>query len=111
MEKTLQEFKEKTGFTIEMAIVKAFSRTNKIPSESQVEIIKNEIFDEYKNVDQQMIFKALKNGGRGKYGRTYNLSSQEICIWIDSYLKENITKDEQIRKAVERMKKENKRPI
>ena len=97
MEKTLQEFKEKTGFTIEMAIVKAFSRTNKIPNEGQIEIIRNEIIDEYKDVDQKIIFEALKNGGRGKYGRTYSLCSQEICIWIDSYLKENITKEEQIR--------------
>ena len=96
-QKTLQEFKDETGFTIEMAIVKSFGRTNKIPSEGQIEIIKNEIIDEYKDVDKEIIFKALKNGGRGKYGRTYNLCSQEICIWIDSYLKENITKEEQIR--------------
>lgn len=35
----------------------------------------------------------MKKGGRGKYGRTYLLSVQEVCIWIESYLKENPEND------------------
>lgn len=31
---------------------------------------------------------ALKNGGLGKYGRTYRFSTQEVGIWLIAYHKE-----------------------
>jgi hypothetical protein len=29
----------------------------------------------------------LRNGGLGKYGRTYKLSTQEVCYWIREHIK------------------------
>jgi hypothetical protein len=33
------------------------------------------------------IRQALRNGGLGKYGRTYKLSTQEVCYWIREHIK------------------------
>ena len=52
-------------------------------------MITTEVTDEYGHLSITTLIQALKNGGRGKYGRTYLLSVQEIFIWIDSYIKEN----------------------
>ena len=48
-----------------------------------------DIENNYSTIDTVKIKQAIKNGALGKYGRTYRLSTQEVCIWIDSYLKEN----------------------
>jgi len=47
-----------------------------------------DIESEYKNVEYTVIRKAIRNGGLGKYGRTYRLSTQEVCFWINEHLKE-----------------------
>jgi len=78
--------------TISTAVVKAFARTGKECNKESIELITNDVIDEYNNLPIEAIIEALKKGGRGKYGRTFLLSVQEICIWIDSYLKE--TSDE-----------------
>jgi len=69
-------------------VVKAFARTGKECSKESIDLITSDIIDEYGNLPIETIIEALKKGGRGKYGRTYLLSVQEVCIWIDSYLKE-----------------------
>lgn len=75
--------------TLSTAVVKAFARTGKDCSQESVNLITSDIIDEYNNLPIEIIIEALKKGGRGKYGRTYSLSVQEVCIWIDSYLKED----------------------
>ena len=40
----------------------------------------------------KQIREALRNGSLGKYGRTYKLSTQEVCFWIREYLKANKNK-------------------
>ena len=47
-----------------------------------------DISSKFKGVPQEKIFEAIKKGSLGEYGRTYRLSTQEICIWIREYLKE-----------------------
>ena len=81
---TTQTFKT----TLSTAVVKAFARTGKECSKESIDLITSDIIDEYGNLPIETIIEALKKGGRGKYGRTYLLSVQEVCIWIDSYLKE-----------------------
>jgi hypothetical protein len=51
-----------------------------------------EINSEFKNLPEKEIIKAIRNGAFGKYGRTYKLSTQEVCFWIYSYLKEKESK-------------------
>ena len=69
--------------------MKSFARTGKECTQQSIELITSDVIDEYGYLSTDTIIQALKNGGRGKYGRTYSLSVQEVCIWIDSYLKEN----------------------
>tara|TARA_R110002124_G_scaffold283449_2_gene459470 strand:- start:1188 stop:1334 length:147 start_codon:yes stop_codon:yes gene_type:complete len=30
---------------------------------------------------------AIKKGALGEFGRTYRMSTQEVCIWINEHLK------------------------
>ena len=56
-------------------------------SESKVEIIKSAVESNFKNISQESVLKALKNGSSGMYGKTYKLTAQEVCIWIREYNK------------------------
>jgi hypothetical protein len=51
-----------------------------------------EVKSNFSYVQEKEILKAMKNGALGKYGRTYKLSTQEVCFWIYSYLKEKESK-------------------
>lgn len=31
---------------------------------------------------------AIRNGSLGKYGRSFRLSTQEVCFWIREFVKE-----------------------
>lgn len=46
-----------------------------------------DIFKEFEGIDTNLIITSLRNGSLGKYGKTYKLNVQELCIWIREYLK------------------------
>ena len=49
-----------------------------------------DISTEFKDLDIQHVQKAIRRGSLGFYGKTFGeVSTQEICIWIIKYLKEN----------------------
>lgn len=48
-----------------------------------------DILNEFPKLNENQFRKALRNGGLGKYGRSYKLSTQEVCFWIREYVKEN----------------------
>ncbi len=50
------------------------------------------IKDEFSFLSLNEIRKAIRNGSSGKYGRTYKLSTQEICFWIREFMKEKNNK-------------------
>lgn len=52
-----------------------------------VDQIAKDIKEEFKDVDQKRIIKALRDGGLGRYGKTYKLCTQEICMWIREEIK------------------------
>ena len=78
-----------TKQSLNLSVAMAFARTGKECTKESIDLISSNIIDEYNHLPIETIIEALKKGGRGKYGRTYLLSVQEVCIWIDSYLKEN----------------------
>lgn len=47
-----------------------------------------DVFQEFSSMSAKDISEALKNGSLGLYGKTYKLSTQEVCIWIREYKKE-----------------------
>lgn len=53
-----------------------------------IDSVISDIQKEFSRTSEQDILKALKSGALGKYGRTYKLCSQEVCIWIRAYKKE-----------------------
>lgn len=46
-----------------------------------------DILSEFKHLKTNDFTTALRNGGLGKYGRTYKLNTQELCFWIREYNK------------------------
>jgi hypothetical protein len=69
-----------------LAIAVAFERTSTEPF--NIDNMVKDVINEFGDVQKDDIIKAIRNGGLGMYGKTYKLSTQEICIWIRSYLKE-----------------------
>ena len=68
------------------SLVIAFDRTNTpLIDLSNMAI---DVVNEFRRIEITEIQKAIRNGALGKYGRTYRMSTQEVCIWIREYLKE-----------------------
>lgn len=49
----------------------------------------NDIIQEFEHLKLSQILSAIRLGSLGKYGRSYRLSTQEVCYWIREYVKEN----------------------
>lgn len=47
-----------------------------------------DISTEFKHLTLSDIRLALKKGALGNYGRSFKLSTQEVCFWIKEYVKE-----------------------
>jgi hypothetical protein len=52
-----------------------------------VTLLIKDVLDEFNRLDTLTIRQTLRNGGLGKYGRTYKLSTQEVCYWIREHIK------------------------
>jgi hypothetical protein len=65
----------------------AFERTGTNPF--NIESMVNDIQSEFPHLNESSLKQAIRNGSLGHYGKTYKLTTQEICIWIREYLKEN----------------------
>ncbi len=68
------------------SLVIAFDRTN--TPLIDLSNMANDVVNEFRRIEITEIQKAIRNGALGKYGRTYRMSTQEVCIWIREYLKE-----------------------
>lgn len=49
-----------------------------------------DIIDIFGRMPLENIKLAIKNGSTGKYGRTYKLTTQEVCYWIREFIKEDV---------------------
>ena len=87
------ELEPKSDYTIQtfndvkLSVVVAFERTG--TDVKNIENIVTDLMLEFSHVNTNDILQAIRNGGLGMYGKTYKLTTQEICIWIRTYLKEN----------------------
>lgn len=50
----------------------------------------NDVLTEFPRVTEDTFTMAIRNGSLGKYGKTYKLSTQDICIWVREYRKSKI---------------------
>jgi hypothetical protein len=71
---------------LQASILIAFERTLTEPY--NIENMVKDIISEFPRTNPDEIVKAIRSGSLGKYGKTYKLSTQEVCIWIREYLKE-----------------------
>lgn len=67
------------------SLVLAFERTRSDPFDVSGLVI--DVLKEFPKLSSDEMIEALRNGGLGKYGRTFRLSTQEVCYWIRMYLK------------------------
>jgi hypothetical protein len=87
------ELEPKSDYTIQtfndvkLSVVVAFERTG--TDVKNIENIVTDLMLEFSHVNTNDILQAIRNGGLGMYGKTYKLTTQEICIWIRTYLKDN----------------------
>lgn len=72
---------------IKIAITVVYDRLESEISIDKLNKITADIYSEFKTIDSDLIITALRNGSLGKYGKTYKLNVQEICIWIREHLK------------------------
>lgn len=68
-----------------LSIALAFERTNTPPFD--INKLTQDVLEEFKKQDIKIITTAIKKGSLGAFGKTYKLSTQEVCIWIREYLK------------------------
>ena len=89
---TLQNKSELTIQTskITQSLAVALERTQTPPFD--LTIMVGDIEREFKKIPIEHIQKAIRNGSLGEYGRTYKFSTQEVCIWIRSYLESKKSK-------------------
>lgn len=83
LEKDIQDYRMnivKTSLTL------AFSRTGSDFDKELANSIYLDAVEAFPDITLDEFTQALKNGGLGMYGKTYKLTSQEVCIWIRNYL-------------------------
>lgn len=57
-----------------------------------IENMVKDVVGEFPRMKEETLIKAIRNGALGKYGRTYKMTTQEVCIWIREYIKEETSK-------------------
>ena len=84
-EKQLRVFSEKS----ELILALTFERVGTEVSEGKMKIIGDTVAEKFPDLHEKYIIQALKHGSMGDYGKTYNLTAQEVCIWIREYMEAN----------------------
>lgn len=70
---------------LENSLLFAFERTKTEPFD--VTGLVQDVLSEFPKLGGDDFIRALRNGSLGMYGRTFKLSTQEICFWIREYIK------------------------
>ena len=77
---------QEIGFNLKPSLAIAIQRTEM--KLKNIEETVEDIATEFRHLNLSEIKLALRNGSLGKYGRTYKLSTQEVCFWIREFIKE-----------------------
>lgn len=70
--------------SLQKALFYAFERTKSEPFD--ITLLVKDILEEFPRVKEADLILAIRNGGLGMYGRTFRLSTQEVCYWIRQYI-------------------------
>jgi hypothetical protein len=77
---------QEIGFSLKPSLAIAMQRTEM--ELKNIDETIEDIYTEFEFMSLGDIKKAIRNGSLAKYGRTYKLSTQEVCYWIREYVKE-----------------------
>ena len=47
-----------------------------------------DVCNEFPKLKDHELKQAMRNGGLGKYGKTYKMTTQDVCMWIRKYLED-----------------------
>lgn len=71
--------------SLSQSVALAFERTGTAPI--NIDYMIKDILSEFPRASDETLTMAIRKGSLGAYGRTYKLTTQEICIWIREYIK------------------------
>ena len=69
--------------SLQKALFYAFERTKSEPFD--ITLLVKDVLEEFPRVKETDLILAIRNGSLGMYGRTFRLSTQEVCYWIRQY--------------------------
>lgn len=72
---------------IQVALTVAYDRLEVELPIDRLKKISQDVLKEFGSLNPEIIVSAIRNGSLGKYGRTYKLNVQEVCLWIREHLK------------------------
>ena len=81
------------------SIALAFQRVNVEPV--KVSEIAEDVKKAFPKCTENELIEAIRRGALGEFGRTYRMSTQEVCIWIREHVGHKPDKE----KVLELMKK------
>lgn len=55
---------------------------------NDIDLTVKDLYEEFGFLTLKEIRTAIRNGSMSKYGRSFKLSTQEVCFWIREFLKE-----------------------
>jgi hypothetical protein len=79
----LKKNKDNRQQALQKALFYAFERTKSEPFD--ITLLVKDVLEEFPRVKETDLISAIRNGGLGMYGRTFRLSTQEVCYWIRQY--------------------------
>ena len=70
---------------IKIELIHAYRRTG-FEFDADMDVFYEDLKTIFKGTSINSVIKAIENGSTGKYGRTYKMSFQEVCVWIRCYI-------------------------
>jgi len=67
------------------SLCKAVERTGS--EKTDIPAILKDVAEEFPTMTTDEVCKAIRKGSLGVYGKTYKLTTQEVCIWIREHKK------------------------
>jgi len=72
---------------LKSAIAVSFERTGTEPYD--ISNLSIDVYNEFKDINPEWVIEGIRRGSLGHYGKTFKLTTQEICIWVRNYLAES----------------------
>ena len=74
---------------IKMAVTTSIARVVGVANvdKNESKLIYSSLLEKFPNTPLIHIENALKKGSTGDYGKSYRINAQEMCMWVNEYLK------------------------